>query len=220
MIEQMKRWILRVRYSYKFRNAHLKLSPKVRLGGFHTVFEGYNAIGKDTFFTGRLGAYSYIGEQCSICAEIGRFCSIANRVRTVSGTHPTKDWVSTHPVFYSTQNQCGTSFADENRFAEQTARPVIGNDVWIGEGAMLLGGVRIGDGAIIGAGAVVTKDVPAYAIVCGVPARVLRYRFDEQQRQKLLALKWWDKDEKWLRTHAAEFQNTKLFFDNAGDEMA
>jgi len=76
---------------------------------------------------------------------------------------------------------------------------VIGNDVWIGEGAMVLAGLTVGDGAVVGARAVVTKSVPPYAIVAGNPARILRYRFDEDIRERLLALRWWDWDDDEIR---------------------
>ena len=86
-----------------------------------------------------------------------------------------------------------------------------GNDVWIGSRATILGGVTIGHGAIIAAGAVVTKDVPPYAIVGGVPAKVIKYRFNEQQIEKLLSNPWWDKPIRWIKEHSQEFKDIEVY---------
>lgn len=197
----------------KLKNRTLKMgkNSNVKHG---SQFEGNNVIGANTNFSGTLGKCSYIGAFSSINANVGRYCSIASYVQTVSGTHPTKEWVSTHPAFFSTQKQCGISFVDENKFCETTVIPKIGNDVWIGNGAMIVGSVNIGDGAIIGAGAVVVKDVPPYSIVCGVPAKILRYRFEKSEIEFLLEFKWWNKDEKWIKNNAKYFGNFKTFKEN------
>jgi len=130
-------------------------------------------------------------------------------VKIVRYTHPTKKFASTSPAFFSTQDQCGKSFVTTNAFKEQVlvdnCSAIIGNDVWIGEDAKILEGVSIGDGAIIATGAVVTKDVPPYAIVGGVPAQIIRYRFKEEQIAYLQQLQWWNKDTAWLERHAHEF---------------
>lgn len=173
------------------------------------VFHGYNRLGKHTSFTGELGLGSYIGENCHINAGIGRFCSIGNNVCTVSGTHPADKFVSTCPSFYSTGKQNNLSFVQHTIFNEHVYAdtdkqlPVlIGNDVWVGFGATILPGVRIADGAIIAAGAVVTKDVPPYSIVGGVPAKPIRMRFESETIEFLLNFKWWDKPLEWLHENA------------------
>lgn len=138
--------------------------------------------------------YSYIGPGARVVyATIGKFCSIAGNTSIGLAAHPL-DFLSSSPIFFSHRNATGHTWVKEkeNVSFEEYKRVVIGNDVWIGSRAMILGGVNIGDGAVVGAGAIVTKDVPAYAIVAGVPARIIKYRFDEETRLKLLQTRWWD----------------------------
>ena len=91
------------------------------------------------------------------------------------------------------------TFADQMMFKEVKSATTIGNDCWIGENVFFAGGLTIGDGAVVLAGAVVTKDIPPYAIVGGVPAKVLKYRYDDETVKWLLDFKWWNKDINWLR---------------------
>ncbi|WP_207541285.1 CatB-related O-acetyltransferase [Sabulicella rubraurantiaca] len=132
------------------------------------------------------GAHTYVNFGSDIRhTKIGRYCSVGSRVITSPGRHPL-DWMSTHPLVVRRST---------TRFFENTDRVVrIGNDVWIGDGSKLMPGISVGHGAIIAAGAVVTKDVPPYAIVGGVPARIIRFRFNEDTVQRLLRLEWWNYD--------------------------
>lgn len=209
----IKSFVKQLFYRIKFIGKHVRFSVNTSIGGFNTIFEGYNRIGKDTSFFGSIGRCSYIGPHCEIAAIIGRYCSIAPYVKVVQGTHPTHTWVSTSPVFFSSLGQCGKSYVAGTIFPESTSLPRIGNDVWIGYGVLLLGGVRIGNGAIIAAGSVVNKDVPSYAIVAGVPAKVIRYRFDKNQIDFLEEFKWWDKEESWIIKNANIFNDISSFIE-------
>lgn len=182
-------------------------------------FEGFNVIGACSRFCGEMGYGSYIDQNSNINAKIGRFCSIAGGVVTVSGTHPTEKFVSTSPCFYSLENQNGMTFVekqkfDENKLANDKYSVVIGNDVWIGYGAKILSGVTIGDGAIIAAGAVVTKDVSPYSIVGGVPAKEIRKRFSEEEIEFLCSFKWWDRPLEWIKENADRFDDIKKFMES------
>jgi acetyltransferase-like isoleucine patch superfamily enzyme len=146
-----------------------------------------------SFYHSTMDKHSFCGYDCDVyCADIGSFVSIANGVVIGGGRHP-MEWVGMSPVFYEGRDSIQTKFSRHVRDAVR--RVAIGNDVWIGHSAILLPGVEIGNGAVVGAGAVVTKAVPAYAIVAGNPARVIRYRFSESVIQRLLASRWWDFDD-------------------------
>lgn len=122
--------------------------------------------------------------------QIGSFCSIANEVVIFGGGEHRKDWVSTFPLRIAFDDP----LAGKDGHPASKGDTVIGNDVWIGFRSMILSGVTVGDGAIIGAGSVVSSNVPAYAIVAGNPARIIRYRFSSKEIGSLLELRWWDWD--------------------------
>ncbi|MGO2200634.1 CatB-related O-acetyltransferase [Pseudomonas helleri] len=158
-------------------------------------FEGYNNIGRRCIIiSSSISRFTYVSADTKIVrARIGSFCSIAQEV-LIGGlaSHPL-DWLSTHPVFYSTKKQANYSFASSDQINEQGIVE-IGHDVWIGARAMILDNCKIGNGAVIAAGAVVVKDVPPYAIVGGVPARIIKYRFSDEKIEKIQQSKWWEQD--------------------------
>jgi acetyltransferase-like isoleucine patch superfamily enzyme len=157
----------------------------------------------------QIGDYSYLGPGCNVSdATVGKFCSIASEVYIGLGTHPLEPFTSTHPIFYQRGPFPKWNFADRN-YRSGYVHTTVGNDVWIGLRAAIRDGVTVGDGAVIGASAVVTRDVPPYAIVAGVPARVIRYRFTPSIIQSLLELKWWDRDQEWLRANWLKFHDVE-----------
>lgn len=152
-----------------------------------------------------LGDYSYVEPFCRLSStDIGRFCSIAPFCVIGPLSHPLNR-LSSHPAFYLRDERLGYVFVDESGDESADVRTRLGNDVWVGVGAFVRRGVTIADGAVVGAGAVVTKDVPPYAVVGGAPARLIRYRFDPSTIRKLLRLQWWKRDASWLRRHASQF---------------
>lgn len=148
-------------------------------------------------------------------ATIGRYCSIGRSVRILTQDHP-MEFKSTHGLFFNP----ALKLCDKHLTEQSPLK--IGNDVWMGEYAVILARVtEIGDGAVIGAGAIVNRNVPPYAVVVGNPARVVRYRFSKALIDELLASRWWEKDIEELKPHIDEFQQPyeKLYFDrkaNAG----
>ena len=129
--------------------------------------------------------------------------------------HPVSyPFVSTSPMFYSTLKQCGSNFATKNLFqecvmadAKEHSAIVIGNDCCIISNVTFIYRVTVGDGAVVLAGAVVTRDVPPYAIVAGVPAKVIKYRFSEKDIEWLLNKKWWNRDADWIRKNWQAFND-------------
>jgi acetyltransferase-like isoleucine patch superfamily enzyme len=191
-------------------------------------FEGCCQLHPYVKFCGRLGYGSYIGPYSKISAHIGRFTSIASYVCTVAGRHAYQaPFATTCPMFFSlnpNHSQSGSTFATEQMFEElKFAVPEkqldveIGNDVWIGEQAMIIGGVHIADGAVVLAGAVVTKNVPPYAIVGGVPAKIIRYRYDEETISFLLQAQWWNNTEDWFKENwklLTDIDKLKAYYNN------
>lgn len=204
----------------------LKLTKKVICEAHTTVypscrFEGYNRICRNTYISRTYVGYgSYMGNNCNIVSsKVGKYTCIGPYVRTTSGTHPIH-YVSVHPAFYSTRGQAGFSFVKEQMFGERMDRDyhiIIGNDVWIGDSALIMEGVHIGDGAVVAAGAIVTKDVPPYSVVAGVPAEVIKTRFSDERIDWLESFKWWEKDLVWLKNHADLFMDLDLFMSKIGE---
>ena len=142
-----------------------------------------------------IGAYSYGRPKVRFPENgrrltIGRYCSIADKVEILLGGNHRTDWVSTYP-FAAMQGLWPDLDAPEDYHASR-GDVVIGHDVWLGSGCMILSGVTVGHGAVVAARAVVTRDVPPYAVVAGNPARVVRHRFDAATAEALVTAAWWD----------------------------
>ena len=192
---------------------YIRLNEGVRVHR-SSKFGGHNYIGDDSCFRGVIGYGSYMGNHCDFQGKIGKYCSIASGVKVINGFHPTSDGISTHPAFYSKKNSVGLSYGSDNCFeeyryadAENNYAVVVGNDVWIGTDAILMAGITVGDGAVIAAGAVVTKDVAPYSIAGGVPAKEIKKRFDDKKIEALLAIKWWDQSEDWIQKNAKKYMD-------------
>lgn len=151
-----------------------------------------------------VGSFTYICEESRISGtRIGRFSSLGFQVICGRGLHPT-NLISTSPVFFSTQGQCGISFVDRDYFDERMDIH-LGNDVWIGDRVFIRDGIRIGNGAVVGAGAVVVNNIPDYAVVVGVPAKLIRFRFPENIISDLLDVQWWNWDQEKLKNARDRF---------------
>ncbi len=182
------------------------------------TFEGKNKISPGAHVTSTsMGYASYIGKNSIFShAKIGRFCSIGDEVRLVRATHPIEGFVSSHPAFYSTATLSSLVSADKYKDIDEDETGFsirIGSDVWIGNNVLLKAGINVGNGAVIAMGAVVTKDVPDYAIVGGVPAQIIKYRFSDEVRERLMKVQWWDKEIDWIKAHADLFQSVDKFLD-------
>lgn len=211
------KWFLHIlKYKVKRKDCNVSWRSNIvnsKLGGKNTIQKEANIINCSLGYGTCIGR----GTQFTNC-KIGKFSSIAPGVKNIGGDHPTSKFVSTYPGFYSEHTAAVVRFVTEQKFKEyrytdeeKQVHNEIGNDVWIGTDAVIMHGITIGDGAIVGAGALVTKDVPPYAIVGGVPAHIIRYRFVESEIQFLIKLKWWEKDLAWISKYAEYFDDIKRF---------
>ena len=158
-----------------------------------------------------IGDYSYCDRFCDIAnASVGKFANIASFVRIGATDHPL-DRASLHHFMYRSASYWPDAADDGDCFAKRRARRVvIGHDTWIGHNAQIKPEVTVGHGAVVASGAVVTKDVPAYAIVAGVPAKVIRMRLPEDLAARMIALAWWDWDHARLRAALEDFRRLSV----------
>lgn len=158
---------------------------------------------------------SYVGNNSMInTCDIGSFCSLGPDLLIAPGKHPLGRNVSTYPGFYRSRASGAIPMYSEGVFpdaAVEHQRCTIGSDVWIGARCVVLDGVTIGSGAVVAAGAVVSRDVAPFSVVGGVPARLIRNRFSDQQIERLLRLEWWNWDDAKIREHSLAMQDINVF---------
>lgn len=215
-VDPMSSWIswltraLALRWRHRGRHlriGYLAQARRCTFGEWNTLYE--HVVLVDVV----LGDMSYVSRGARVAnATVGRYACIGPEALVGLGRHPSRGFVSSHPAFYSTRGQAGRTYVDAQLYDE--FRPVtIGNDVWIGARAIVLDGAVVGDGAIVAAGSVVSGEVPPYAVVSGVPAQVVRYRFDEPTIAALRRSQWWDRHPDDLRRHADSFADVHAFLD-------
>ena len=157
-----------------------------------------------------IGRHTYIQKNTRIFnADIGNFCSIASNVSIAPGLH-FRSGVSSHPSFYLKNNPLTMTFSDEDSF-KTYKKVIIGHDVWIGENVLIMDGIKVGTGAIIAAGSVVTKNVEPYNIVAGVPAKIINFRFKNDKISDLLESEWWNFSNSWFKDNFKLMSNPEKF---------
>lgn len=195
---------------FKYSNAYIDFTAFVSMDS--VLGKGVKILKNVNIGNCKIGRYTYVGVNSNFSnTSIGSFCSIGPDVLCGLGDHPI-DFVSTYPGFYSNQASGSHWFGHVHDFKEEQST-IIESDVWIGAKVIIKGGIHIGTGAIIGAGAVVTKNIPPYAIVGGVPAKVLKYRFDENLISLLIESKWWEKNEETLKKLSKYFKEPLIFLE-------
>jgi virginiamycin A acetyltransferase len=210
------------------RSAKIYLGHPLRVEGVYrhgdkiriaapSLVESYGSLCPGSFFS--IGAHSFSSSQLAPGMQIGRYCSIGQRVEIASWQHPTKRFTSS-PITYVhrwpdiARREFGRDWQVQ-AWRELEPLPTIGNDVWIGDAALIGRGLHIGDGAVIATRAVVTKDVPPYAIVGGVPARIIKFRFPERQIKRLQEIRWWQYN--FVDLPQCDFEDIDKFADVLGE---
>ncbi len=200
-------------FKYLFAYPGNRVSPRSFLN--HTRLSKGNYIcGGICTFNCEIGDYTYVAGADSGTVvshlsnvRIGRYCSIASHVEIVTSNHNTQ-LVTTFPFYSYSLSPCKNK--SKNAVDNTDRKTVIENDVWIGHGAIIMGGVTIGNGAVVAAGAVVTKDVPSYAIVGGTPAKLIRQRFNDSQISQLLKIAWWNWEERKISENISSIMSENV----------
>lgn len=189
--------------SKAIKKLHLRAMINSEIHKTSNVFAGSHLVNV------KVGKYSDIGYDCSITnTTLGSFCSLGANIK-IGGANHSVDWVSTSQVFNKNKDSLKKKFSHHTFEPFQNTK--IGNDVWIGDNAMIRAGVRIGDGVIIGMGSIVTKDISSFQIWAGNPARFIKNRFDDDTIMKLSVIKWWEWDDHRIEQNAIYFSNVKDF---------
>ncbi|MDQ0163635.1 DapH/DapD/GlmU-related protein [Bacillus alveayuensis] len=186
---------------------------------FNTELGEYTEVGAHNYFENvKLGDYSYTGQFCILQnVEVGKFSNIAAMVRIGPTAHP-MERPTLHHITYR-RKMYGVDKKDDEKFLawRTEQKTYIGHDTWIGHGAIIMPGVKVGNGAVVGSGAIVTKNVDPYSIVIGIPAKHLRYRFDDQTIKRLEEIRWWDWSYETIKNRIEDLSsNIETFLDKYG----
>jgi acetyltransferase-like isoleucine patch superfamily enzyme len=206
------RWLYtKWKLEFKYRGRHLYIEYMAEISD--CKFGDYNAIYKFARLQSvEFSDFGTVGRNAQVHnTRIGKFSGIGPFSFVGLAEHPSSVFVSPHPLFYSTLGQSSGLVIVEKDLFQEYETTYIGNDVWIGNASSIKQGVTIGDGAIVAAGSVVTKNVEPYSIVGGVPAKLIRYRFTKEQIEFLLRFKWWDEDLEWIKANKDLFLNIEHF---------
>lgn len=197
---------MNIKYYYQKLWKKVSAQPLIR----SSIISKKSAVWNDSIIiNSTMGDYTYISDHTNIYyTSVGKYCSIASYCAVGGPSHPL-NFVSTSPVFLSGRNALKKHFATIQY--EPYKNTTIGNDVWIGANSCIKAGITIGDGAVVGMGSVVVKDVGPYEIWAGNPAHLIRKRFDDDTISFLLKTKWWDFSDEELRRFAEFFNDPCLF---------
>lgn len=209
LIGWIRNFSLLLFYSLKFKKTIVKygvIIKKSNLGEYVTINEN------STIVNSKIGDMSYLASNCKVVnTEIGKYCSIGPNCISVLGKHPVNTFVSSHPAFFSYNNSSISKTFSDKSYYNEVGQVKIGNDVWIGANVLILDDITIGNGAIIAAGSVVVKDVENYTVVGGVPAKLIRHRFDNETIKLLLNSEWWNMELEKIKNNYMEFQSIERF---------
>ncbi len=196
-------------YKIKYKNVKFYFISIIK----NTKFTKHIVISSNCqIINSEIDDFTYVSSNTKIInSKIGKFCSIASGVKINLPMHPVTNNISTHPFFYSDKYEKFNKIKS-TKFIE-FSKVDIGNDVWIGENVIILSGIKIGNGAILAAGAVVTKDIPNYAVAAGMPAKIIKMRFDTSEIQILQNAQWWNTEPIDLIKNIDIFNNKQLYFD-------
>ncbi len=221
VIKKIINRIKRITCHKKYKKLGCRFGRNVNIVG--TILEGNNGVLNNcNIMDCNVGYASFFGSNCKFYyTKVGKYCSIGSNVNIFAAKHPL-NYVSSHPLFYSTNNDFADKYVEKTTFDEfdrvdEDYNVVIGNDVWIGSNVSIKGGVTIGNGAVVGMGAVVVKDVPPYAIVGGVPAKVLKYRFNPSTIEKLEKTEWYNLEKEQIKSLAKYFNDVGTFIDKVNE---
>lgn len=208
ILKYIKSIIKHLVYKMKYGNSKVHIGAEV--DGLSSLSSGVVVFPRAKLLKCSIGRASYIQENAVLVnCRIGAFCSIASNVRVGLPDHPLH-FVSTHPSFYDFSQPLIQFYTDEIKYSHSKAN-LIGNDVWIGDGAFIRSGITIGTGAVVAADSVVVKDVEPYSIVGGNPAKHIKYRFDSHVIDGLLKSQWWTFSDAELSQLSKEFIDPQLF---------